>query len=143
MSSSSSPNGKNKFEPKSTCVYKIWPPDNVTSKTNMAGSQQLNNSAICKNNFYLPWDPQVSLQLLMPRLSLLCPRYPSYLPSTQEGATSKHSKYDNTNEYCRRADDPKVVGSRPTQVYAVYPWKRYLTSISSVHPAVFKMGTQL
>ena len=37
----------------------------------------------------------------------------------------------------------KVEGLRPSQVYAVYPWERYLTSISSVHPAVFKMGTQL
>ena len=27
--------------------------------------------------------------------------------------------------------------------HVVYPWERYLAPISSVHPAVFKMGTRL
>ena len=29
----------------------------------------------------------------------------------------------------------------PEPGHVVYPWERYLAPISSVHPAVFKMGT--
>ena len=43
-----------------------------------------------------------------------------------------------------RASDLKSEGRRfdPVPGHVVYPWERYLAPISSVHPAVFKMGTR-